>query len=57
MSKKNNKSPLQHEIDYIAFLEKRLASKNFHARVSVEEVEKTKAKLKKARLVLKILQT
>lgn len=41
---------------YVAFLEKRLASKNFKANVSAEEFEKTQEKLKKARLRLKLLK-
>jgi hypothetical protein len=41
--------------DYILFLEKRLASKNYKANVSKEEFDKTKAKLDKARLQLKLL--
>ena len=53
---KNNPDRIQHEKDYIAFLEKRLASGNFHANVSKDEVESTKAKLKKARLVLRCLE-
>ena len=42
--------------DYIAFLEKALASKNYKARVSDEEYKKTKEKLDKARFRLKILK-
>lgn len=51
-----DKKRIKHEQDYIAFLEKRLASTNFRKNESAEVVEKTEAKLKKARLVLKILQ-
>lgn len=40
---------------YVAFLEKRLASKNYRANVSDEEYQATKKKLDKARLVLKML--
>lgn len=40
---------------YVAFLEKRLASKNYRANVSDEEFAETKAKLDKARLVLRML--
>jgi len=47
---------VKHEQDYIAFLEKRLASKNFKANSSPEEYEKTEKKLKKARLVFKMLR-
>ena len=48
---------IKHEEDYIAFLEKRLSSKNFKANVSKEEFDKTAEKLKKAKLVLKILRS
>ena len=50
------KDKLQHEKDYVAFLERRLKGAHFKASVSPEEFEKTEAKLKKARLVLKVLQ-
>jgi hypothetical protein len=46
---------IKQERDYIAFLEKRVNSENYRKAVSAEEFEKTKEKLKKARLVLKIL--
>lgn len=49
------KNSLDETKQYIAFLEKRLASKNYKANVSAEEYAKTKAKLDKARLVLKLL--
>lgn len=49
------KSKLEQHKDYIKFLERRLASSNFKKNVSQEEYEKTEAKLKKAKLVLKIL--
>ena len=41
----NDKERKHHE-EYIAFLEKRLASKNYKANVSSEEFEKTKLVLK-----------
>jgi len=47
---------IKQEEDYIDFLEKRLGSENYKKNVSSEEFEKTKAKLKKARLVLKMLK-
>jgi len=47
---------IKQEIDYIAFLEKRLNSENYKKNVSKEEYSKTEQKLKKARLVLKILK-
>ncbi len=40
---------------YIEFLTKRLASKNFLKNESAEEIAKTKAKLTKAKLLIKIL--
>jgi hypothetical protein len=48
---------VKQEEDYIAFLEKRLASNNYKANVSKEEFDKTAGKLKKAKLVLKILKS
>ncbi len=50
------KDKLQHEKDYVAFLERRLASKHYKANVSPEEYEETEKKLKKARLVLRMLE-
>jgi hypothetical protein len=50
------KKPTKADVEkYIAFLEKRLASKNYKANVSAEEYAKTKAKLDKERLKLKLL--
>ena len=43
--------------EYIAFLRKRLDSKNYKANVSAEEYEKEKAKLDKAKFRLKIMKT
>jgi len=40
---------------YVAFLKKRLDSKNFQANVPVAEVEKTKEQYKKAKFRLKSL--
>ena len=51
-----NKKPTKKDIElYIAFLEKRLASKNFKNNVSEEEFNKTKNKLAKEKLKLKLL--
>jgi hypothetical protein len=50
------KDKLQHEKDYVEFLEKRLKSSHFKKNVSPEEFEKTEKKLKKARLVLRVLE-
>lgn len=50
------KKPTKKETSqYIEFLEKRLDSENYKANVSAEEYEKTKEKLKKARLRIKLL--
>lgn len=51
----NNKR-LQHEQNYVKFLETRLRSKNFKENSTKDEVEKTEKKLKKAKLVLRMLQ-
>jgi hypothetical protein len=51
-----NEKRLKQEQDYVAFLEKRLNSSNYKANVSPEEYEKTKEKLKKAKLVLRMLK-
>ena len=42
--------------DYIVFLRKALDSKNYKARVSTGEYEKTKEKLDKAKFRLKIMK-
>jgi hypothetical protein len=47
---------LQHEQKYVQFLETRLKSANFKKNVSEEEYVKTEQKLKKAKLVLRMLQ-
>jgi hypothetical protein len=48
---------IQKEKEYIAFLEKRLASDSFRQNESAEVFEQTRLKLKKAKLVLKCLET
>ena len=48
---------LKQEEDYVAFLEKRANSANFKRNVSPEEFAENEAKLKKARLVLRMLKT
>lgn len=53
--KKTRQQELKETTQYIAFLEKRLASKHFKANVTAEEYNKTKEKLKKARFRLRIL--
>lgn len=55
MAKKTKINPIKQETEYIAFLEKRLASKNFRNNVSDDEYEKTKLKLSKARLKYRLL--
>jgi len=51
---KHKPDPVKAEQDYVAFLEKRLASKNWQAQATPEEVEKLKEKLDKARFKLKM---
>lgn len=55
MSKNKKRDVVADTKQYVAFLEKRLASKNYKANVSKEEYDKTKEKLDKARLRLKLL--
>lgn len=54
--KKQKPNPIKQETEYIAFLEKRLASANYKRNVTSEEYEKTRQKLDKARLKLKLLR-
>ena len=54
--KKNKKQQIEHEKQYVEFLKKRLASKNFIQNESQEVVEKTKLKYKKAKLILRMLE-
>ena len=56
MAKKKKKDPVADTEQYIAFLEKRVASKNYKNNVSKEEFQKTQEKLKKAKLRLRILR-
>ena len=51
-----NQKRIQHEENYIRFLERRLASNNFKKNATPEEYEETEKKLKKARLILKVLK-
>ena len=46
---------IKHEQDYIEFLERRVKSANYKKNVSPEEYAETEAKLKKARLVMRVL--
>jgi hypothetical protein len=50
------KDRLQHEKDYVEFLTRRVNSANFKKNVSPEEFEKTEKKLKKAKLILRMLE-
>jgi hypothetical protein len=52
---KTARQRLEHEKEYVAFLERRLASKHYKASVSPEEYAGTEAKLKKAKLVMRML--
>jgi hypothetical protein len=58
MSKKNKKEKniIKETEDYIIFLRKALDSKNYKARVSEEEYNKTKEKYDKAKLRLRLLK-
>lgn len=47
---------IAHEENYIAFLEKALASENYKKMVTPEQYAKTQEKLKKARFLLKTLK-
>ena len=54
--KLSKQQQIRHEEDYVAFLQKRLASKNFKSNVTPEEYEKTKQKYDKAKLRLRLLK-
>ena len=59
IGKKKYKTKLFNSIEhnkYIDFLVKRLNSENYKANVTQEEYDKTKAKLDKAKLILKLYQ-
>ena len=53
--KKTTAEMLKETKQYVEFLEKRLASKNYKNAVSAEEYAETKEKLKKAKLRVKLL--
>lgn len=56
MSKKpNRKTELELQTDYVEFLRKRLASKNYRDNSTPEEYAKTKLKYDKAKFLLKTL--
>jgi hypothetical protein len=46
---------IKHEQDYIEFLERRTKSANYKKNVSPEEYAASEAKLKKAKLVMRML--
>jgi len=54
--KQSTADRIKHEKEYIAFLEKRLASSNFRANEKPEVIAKTEEKLKKSKFLLKVLQ-
>jgi len=47
---------IKHEKDYISFLERRLESTHYKKNASPEKYKATEKKLKKARLVLRVLE-
>ena len=51
-----NKPTLKQEQDYVAFLKKRLESKNYKQNVSAEEFEKTKTNYDKAKFKLRLIE-
>lgn len=56
MKKKSKAVLISEEEKYVAFLKKRLDSKNFKNNVTPEEYEKTKLKYDKAKLKLNFLK-
>lgn len=56
MKKKSTAEKIKDCENYIEFLTKRLASDNYKKAASEEEYEKTKNKLAKERLILKLLK-
>ena len=50
-----NQKRIKHEQDYIEFLERRVKSANYKKNVSPEEYAASEAKLKKAKLVMRML--
>lgn len=57
MTKKASKrDPVKQEEDYVSFLKKRLASKHFLENEPKEEIDKTKRKYEKAKLMLRMLK-
>lgn len=57
MAKKMTKQEeLAHEREFVAFMKKRVESKNFKANVAPEEFQKAKEKYDKAKFRLRILE-
>jgi hypothetical protein len=56
MKTKSKAEKIKDSENYILFLEKRLASENYKKAVSKEEYQKTKDKLAKERLILKLMK-
>jgi hypothetical protein len=56
MKAKSNAEKRSHSEKYIEYLTRKLASENYKKSVTEEEYEKTKAKLAKERLILKLLK-
>ena len=56
MKKVTKEVQIKRSEDYVEFLTKRLASKNYKLAVSKEEYLETKSKLDKERLILKLLK-
>ena len=55
-NKKNKKTPLEQETEYVEFLKKKLNSTNFKSNSTKEEIEEVKKKYDKAKLKLKFLK-
>lgn len=53
--KKTKQEKIEHEKQYVAFLQKRLNSENYKANVTAEEYDATKIKYDKAKFLLKLL--
>lgn len=52
---KKQQDQKKHDIEYLAFLKKRIDSKNYKNNVSKEEYEKTKAKYEKLKLKMRLI--
>lgn len=55
-NKPNKQQQIKHEEEYIVFLQKRLNSNNYKSNSTPEEFQKTKNKLDKAKLKLRLLK-